>query len=77
VLRQGSLEIQNANADHPSDQYKKANPLLPDPANFDSLAEEDKRRFRDQQNFLTMSRPVHYSNVQLCVEERDPIDGKR
>jgi len=56
--------------------YKKANPLLPDPANFDSLAEEDKRRFRDQQNFLTMSRPVHYSNVQLCVEERDPIDGE-
>jgi large subunit ribosomal protein L24 len=58
-------------------QYKKSNPLLPDPENFDSLSQEDQQRFRQQQNYLVISRPVHYSNVQLCVEERDPIEGKR
>lgn len=41
------------------------------------MPEQERQRFRAQQNYITISRPVHYSNVQLCVEEREQIDGGR
>ncbi|WVQ80296.1 hypothetical protein IAT38_002401 [Cryptococcus sp. DSM 104549] len=47
---------------------KKTNPIRPHPPNFDKLSDHDKQSYDAQQNYQAELKPVHYSNVQLCVE---------
>ncbi|WVN90088.1 uncharacterized protein L203_105323 [Cryptococcus depauperatus CBS 7841] len=40
------------------------------PENYDELDEDHKRSYNEQKNYVPTLRPVHYSNVQLCLEDR-------
>ncbi|KAI5451954.1 hypothetical protein NCC49_001254 [Naganishia albida] len=54
---------------------KRSNRILPRPDNYDLLGEDEKKNYDNQSNFLNLSRPVHYSNVQLCVHQRSKDEG--
>ncbi|KAK8845297.1 hypothetical protein IAR55_006010 [Kwoniella newhampshirensis] len=54
---------------------KKANIIHAKPDNFDSLAEGQKQSYNEQKNFVATMRPVHYSNVQLCLEDKSGPDS--
>ncbi|OWZ29508.1 hypothetical protein LQV05_006759 [Cryptococcus neoformans] len=45
------------------------------PYNWDQLSETQKKSYEDQKNFIPILRPVHYSNVQLCLEDKDGPDS--
>lgn len=56
-------------------QTRKANPIMPLPANFNELSTQEQQQYTSQQNWLNMCRPIHYSNVQLMVDQRSKEDG--
>jgi ribosomal protein L24 len=58
-------------------QRKRSNRILARPENYDTLGEDEKKNYDNQANFLNLSRPVHYSNVQLCVHQRSLAEGGR
>ncbi|OCF33180.1 hypothetical protein I316_05225 [Kwoniella heveanensis BCC8398] len=53
----------------------KTNVIHKFPKDFDSLTEQHKQSYTQQKNFQKSMRPVHYSNVQLCLENRDGADS--
>ncbi|WWD22239.1 hypothetical protein CI109_106730 [Kwoniella shandongensis] len=54
---------------------KKANIIHSLPANYDQLSEGQKTSYNEQKNFVATMRPVHYSNVQLCLEDKGGPDS--
>ncbi|KAJ9125565.1 hypothetical protein QFC22_000527 [Naganishia vaughanmartiniae] len=56
-------------------QHKRSNRILARPADYDQLGDDEKKNYDNQSNFLNLSRPVHYSNVQLCVHQRSKEEG--
>ncbi|WVR03401.1 hypothetical protein IAU60_000392 [Kwoniella sp. DSM 27419] len=54
---------------------KKTNVIHKRPDNYDSLTEQQKKSYDDQKNFASTMRPVHYSNVQLCLENKDGVSS--
>lgn len=42
------------------------------PTNGEELDDETLTRLKQQQNFIKTRRPVNYSNVQLCLEDKGP-----
>ncbi|KAJ9128334.1 hypothetical protein QFC24_000627 [Naganishia onofrii] len=55
--------------------HKRSNRILARPADYDQLGDDEKKNYDNQSNFLNLSRPVHYSNVQLCVHQRSKEEG--
>ena len=53
-------------------QNKKSATTRPRPENFSTMTAEEQRNWESANNVMPSSRPVHYSNVQLCVEENGP-----
>ncbi|WWC85635.1 uncharacterized protein L201_000501 [Kwoniella dendrophila CBS 6074] len=53
----------------------KSNVIHSRPANYDDLTSSQKQSFDDQKNFVPTMRPIHYSNVQLCVEDNKGADS--
>ncbi|ODN96916.1 hypothetical protein I350_07889 [Cryptococcus amylolentus CBS 6273] len=53
---------------------KKAQPVPPLPDNYATLDEQEKKNVDNAPNFIDIMRPVHYSNVQLCVDESGEVD---
>lgn len=51
------------------EQHKRSATVAPKPAEFDSWDQDRKNRWEEEHNVVPTSRPIHYSNVQLCVEE--------
>ncbi|KAK4689099.1 hypothetical protein P7C73_g1008, partial [Tremellales sp. Uapishka_1] len=50
---------------------KRSNPTRPIPENIADYDENTQRQMKEQANSIRLARPVHYSNVQLCVEDND------
>lgn len=50
---------------------QKANVIQPIPPKeeLDRMTEDERQSFLQQRNFIRQRRPVHYSNVQLCVRD--------
>lgn len=43
------------------------------PENLEQMDEEEQKQWKEQKNFVDVRRPVQYSNVQLCVEDKGPL----
>jgi large subunit ribosomal protein L24 len=50
-------------------QNKRSATTLPKPENWGSMGQEERQRWESESTVAPSIRPVHYSNVQLCVEE--------
>lgn len=53
-------------------QNKKSSTARPKPLNYDNLSDEEKREWEQKSTIAPMNRPIHYSNVQLLVEDAGP-----
>ncbi|WVQ64638.1 uncharacterized protein L199_002805 [Kwoniella botswanensis] len=54
---------------------KKSNVIHSRPANYDTLTDNQKQSYDDQKNHVPTMRPIHYSNVQLCYDDRKGPDS--
>lgn len=50
---------------------KKTNRIqpVPPPEELEKMSDDERQSFLEQRNFIRQRRPVHYSNVQLCVRD--------
>ncbi|WVQ76508.1 hypothetical protein IAR50_006178 [Cryptococcus sp. DSM 104548] len=53
---------------------KKSQPTHAMPEDFDTLDAKEQEKITNQPNFIDIMMPVHYSNVQLCVDESGEVD---
>lgn len=53
-------------------QNKRSATTKPRPEDYDSLSAEQRATWDNENTVAPATRPVHYSNVQLCVEDNGP-----